>query len=88
MKRSPFTVRLKAKTVWKRLAELNRSQTWLAREAGISPSHLSLLLAGRRNASGPVRQRLQDVLGVETFYDLFTMEIEDDDDTTDFTQSA
>ena len=88
MKRSPFTVRLKAKTVWRRLAELNRSQTWLAREAGISPSHLSLLLGGHRHASGPVRQRLQDVLGVEAFYDLFTMEIKDDDDTTDFTRPA
>ena len=72
----------------KRLTELNKSQTWLANEADISPSHLSLLLAGRRYPSGPIRQRLQDVLEVRDFYDLFSMEIKDDVDATNFTPSA
>ena len=78
MKRSPFKVRLRADTVWRRLEELSRSQTWLAHEIGVSPSYVSLLVAGLRRPSGELRRRMQEVLDVEDFYDLFTLEIEDD----------
>ena len=79
MRRRPFTARIKAAAVWKRLTELNRSQAWLARKAGITPGYLSLLIAGRRHPSGQVRQRIQDALGIDDFYELFAMEVEYED---------
>lgn len=39
-------VRLKAVALWGRLAVMNRSQNWLAREIGITPSYLSMLVNG------------------------------------------
>ena len=45
-------VRLDAAALWKRLALLNRSQNWLAREIGISPGYLSLLVNEGRAPSG------------------------------------
>ena len=54
-------VRLDAAALWKRLALLNRSQNWLAREIGISPGYLSLLVNEGRAPSG--RIRLSDAKG-------------------------
>ena len=71
-------VRLDAAALWKRLALLNRSQNWLAREIGISPGYLSLLVNGERSPSGRIRRRMQKVLGVDDFNQLFTMEDGDD----------
>lgn len=76
MRRRPVAARLQAAAVWKRLTELNHSQAWLARKAGITPGYLSLLIAGRRRPSARVRQRIQDALGIEDFYELFAMEVE------------
>ena len=73
-------VRLDAAAVWKRLALLNRSQNWLARETGISPGYLSMLVNAGRAPSGRIRERMQKALGVENFEDLFRLE--DSDDTT------
>ena len=73
-------VRLNAAALWRRLALLNRSQNWLAREVGISHGYLSMLVSTGRAPSGRIRERMQKALGVESFEDLF--ELEDSDDTT------
>ena len=39
-------VRLDAAALWLRLNLLNRSQNWLAKEVGISPGYLSMLVNG------------------------------------------
>ena len=45
-RRGRTVVRLNAAALWERLALLNRSQNWLAREIGVSPSYLSMLVNG------------------------------------------
>ena len=67
-------VRLNAAALWKRLALLNRSQNWLAREAGMSPGYLSTLVNEGRAPSGRIRRRMQKALRVENFHELFTLE--------------
>ena len=72
-------VLLKTKALWDRLALLDRSQNWLAREVGISPGYLSTLVNEGRAPSGRIRQRMKAVLGVEDFDELFELRHEDDD---------
>ena len=72
-------VLLKTKALWERLALLDRSQNWLAREAGISKGYLSTLLNEGRAPSGRIRRRMKTVLGVEDFDELFELRHEDDD---------
>ncbi len=67
-------VRLNTRALWDRLDLLNRSQGWLARETGISPGYLSMLIRQRRAPSGRVRRRMQTTLGVEDFRELFDLE--------------
>lgn len=67
-------VLLKRRVVWDRLELLNRSQGWLAREVGVSPSYLARLLREGRAPSGRIRRRLQRVLGFDGFDDLFELE--------------
>ena len=67
-------VRLDTAALWKRLTTLNRSQNWLARETGVSPGYMSMLVNGERSPSGRIRRRMQKVLGVDDFNQLFTME--------------
>ena len=67
-------VRLDATALWKRLALLNRSQNWLAKEIGISPGYLSLLVNEGRAPSGRIRLRMQKALGVEDFHELYRLE--------------
>ena len=67
-------VRLDTAALWKRLTMLNRSQNWLARETGVSPGYMSMLVNGERSPSGRIRRRMQKVLGVDDFDQLFTME--------------
>ena len=69
--------RLDAAALWTRLALLNRSQNWLAREIGVSPSYVSMLVNGERSPSGCIRRWMQKALGVDEFSDLFTMEVTD-----------
>ena len=71
-------VRLDAAALWERLALLNRSQNWLAREIGISPGYLSLLVNEGRAPSGRIRLRMQKALGVEDFHELYRLEDGDD----------
>ena len=72
-------VRLDAAALWKRLALLNRSQNWLAREIGISPGYLSMLVNEGRAPSGRIRRRMQEALEVEGFHELFRLEERHDD---------
>ncbi len=72
-------VRLDAAALWRRLNLLNRSQNWLAREVGISPGYLSMLVNEGRAPSGRIRRRMQKALGVDNFQELFTMEVSNDD---------
>ena len=71
-------VRLNAAALWERLALLNRSQNWLAREIGVSPSYISMLVNAGRSPSGRIRQRMQEALGVDDFHQLFTLEVTDE----------
>ena len=60
--------------VWELLDQLEISQNQLARLAGISPGHLSLLMNGKRSPAPAVRRRLMKALGVDDFHRLFIME--------------
>ena len=60
--------------VWELLDQLDISQNQLARLAGISPGHLSLLMNGKRSPAPGVRRRLMRALGVNDFHVLFVME--------------
>ena len=72
-------VLLKTRALWDRLERLGRSQNWLARETGISRGYLSALVNEGRAPSGRIRRRMQTVLGVEDFDELFELRHEDDD---------
>ncbi|MDE2932739.1 MAG: helix-turn-helix transcriptional regulator [Chloroflexota bacterium] len=67
-------VRLNPQAAWEHLSRRNMSQNDLARAAGISTGHMSLLVNGRRSPSPGVRRRLQEVLGVTDFHELFILE--------------
>ncbi len=66
-------VRLKTQALWDRLALMGRSQSWLAREAGISHSYLSTLVNSGRAPSGRIRRRMLRVLEMKSFHELFTL---------------
>ena len=46
---------------------LNRSQSWLAREIGVSPGYISMLVNGERSPSGRIRRRMLEALGLNHF---------------------
>ena len=71
-------VRLDARSLWARLALLNRSQNWLAQEIGISSGYISMLVNAGRTPSGRIRRRMLRALGFDDFDQLFTMEDRDD----------
>ena len=70
MKTGPSAPRvwLNPAAVWELLDRLDISQNQLARLAGISPGHLSLLMNGRRSPAPGVRRRLMKALGVDDFH--------------------
>ncbi len=72
-------VRLDATALWDRLGLLNRSQKWLAREIGVSPGYISMLVNGERAPSGRIRSRMLRALGLDEFHQLFRLEDKDDD---------
>ena len=76
MKTGPSAPRvwLNPVAVWELLDQLEISQNQLARLAGISPGHLSLLMNGKRSPAPAVRRRLMKALGVDDFHRLFIME--------------
>ena len=67
-------VRLDAMALWRRLALLNRSQSWLAREIGVSPGYVSTLVNTGRAPSGRIRRRMLKALELTRFEDLFRLE--------------
>ena len=71
-------VRLDAAAFWERLALLDRSQNWLAREIGVSHAHVSLLVNGGRAPSEGIQGRMLKALGLNRFQQLFTLEVNDD----------
>ena len=71
-------VRLDTAALWKRLALLDRSQNWLAREIGISRGYLSMLVNAGRSPSGRIRHRMLKALGVTESHDLFRLEERDE----------
>ncbi len=71
-------VRLDTAALWKRLTLLNRSQNWLAREIGVSPGYMSMLVNAGRSPSGRIRRRMQKALGVDEFHQLFRLEDRDE----------
>ena len=72
-RRPPSRVMLNPVAVWRLLDELDMSQNELARRCGITQGHLSLLMNGKRGPSPKLRRRLQRVLGVSSFGDLFVI---------------
>ena len=77
-RRGRTVVRLDTAALWERLAIMNRSQNWLAREIGVSPSYVSMLVNEGRTPSGRVRKRMLKALGLTDFHQLFRMEVQDD----------
>ena len=69
--RGRIVVLLKTRALWERLALLDRSQNWLAREVGISRGYLSTLVNEGRAPSGRIRRRIQKALKVDDFHELF-----------------
>ena len=68
----PFVkVKLNPHAVWHYLNRLYLTQNALARLAGITSGYLSLLMNGKKCPSPDLRQRLQEILGVTRFEDLF-----------------
>ena len=80
MKRRSLSSRVKLNpvAVWRLLDQRGISQNELARQCGITSGHLSHLMNGRRCPSPKLRRRLQQVLGVSNFDDLFIIEPVDD----------
>ena len=74
-RRPASRVRLKQRGVWNRLDQLNMSQNELARMVGITSGYLSQLMTGTRCPSAVMRKRLQDVLGISSFDELFILEV-------------
>ena len=71
-------VRLDAAALWRRLDLLDRSQNWLAREIGVSPAYMSMLVNGGRSPSGRIRRRMRKALGVTNTKELFKLEDSDE----------
>ena len=73
-RRGRTVVLLDVATLWRRLAVLNRSQNWLAREIGVSPGYVSTLVNTGRSPSGRIRRRMLKALQLTEFEDLFRLE--------------
>ena len=63
-----------AAALWRRLELLDRSQNWLAREIGVSPAYVSMLVNSGRSPSGRIRRRMRKALGVTNSKELFKTE--------------
>ncbi len=77
-RRGRTVVQLDVAALWRRLAVLNRSQNWLAREIGISPGYVSKLVNTGRSPSGRIRRRMLKALELTEFEDLFRLEDSDE----------
>ena len=77
-RRPSSRVILKAAAVWRLLDERDISQNELARLCGLSSGYMSQLMGGKRSPSAHARRRIQGVLGVTDFDELFIIERLDD----------
>ena len=66
---------LDPQAVREHLSKRDMSQNDLARAVSISSGHISLLMNGKRSPSPCVRRRLQAMLGVADFDELFLLEL-------------
>lgn len=64
---------LNPQAVREHLSKRDMSQNDLARAASITSGHISLLMNGKRSPSPGVRRRLQAVLGVTDFHEIFLL---------------
>ena len=78
-RRGRNVVRLNRAALWERLALLERSQSWLAREIGVSPAYISMLVNGGRTPPEGIRKRMLKALGLNDFHQIFTLEVTDDE---------
>ncbi len=78
-RRGRNVIRLNRTALWERLTLLNRSQNWLAREIGVSPSYVSMLVNGGRTPSGRICKRMLKALGLNDFHQIFRLEATDDE---------
>lgn len=76
-RRGRTVIRLNTAALWERLSQLNRSQNWLAREIGVSPGYVSMLVNGGRTPSGRIRRRMLKALRVNDHTQLFDMEVDE-----------
>ena len=67
-------VRLNPLAIWEHLSKRDMSQNDLARAPSVSSGHILLLMNGKRSPSTGVRRRLQAMLGVTDFHELFLLE--------------
>ena len=67
-------VKLKAQAIRRILARKNMSQNWLAQRLGTSSGYMSQLMAGTRNPSPHLREKILEVLKGNEFDDLFTLQ--------------
>lgn len=74
-RRKPLSrVMLKPVAMWRLLDERDISQNDLARLCSLSSGYMSQLMSGKCSPSAHVRRRIQRVLGVSAFDDLFIIE--------------
>ena len=76
-RRGRTVVRLNTAALWERLSQLNRSQNWLAREIGVSPGYVSMLVNGGRTPSARICRRMLKALRVNDYKQLFDMEVDE-----------
>ena len=75
-------VKLRTEILESHIVKRNISRNGFAIRAGIASGHLSQLLSGSRNPSGPTRQKLLRACGLE-FDDLFVMQARNTSAKTD-----
>jgi len=66
-------VELQGKKVRQILAKRNLSQNGLALKLGTSSGYMSQLIRGVRNPSPQMRKKIQEVLKIEVFDDIFKL---------------
>lgn len=72
-KRPLRKVKLNPYAAWSLMDRRHMTQNELARMTGLTSGYVSMLVNGRRSPSPAKRRRLQEVLGVTEFDDLFTV---------------
>ena len=77
-RRSGPKTKLRRVAVWEIMDHLDISQNELARLAGMTSGHFSLLMNGERSPSPKARNQLQQALGVTDFDSLFFIEWDDE----------